>query len=214
MPAYHAPYIVHVNLQDQFCNELDHFMSLGIIKRHGEGSDTTPWVNSGIPKEKKDKDVNTKLYICLDRHDLNEALIREPYYYWNVEDIILRLECFLVFTICNMKKRYWLVLLDHEPPLLTSLPFPIKVSITFDFHLELLFLVMDYESQSLNTLPLPMEVSITPAFHLELLFLVMCLKGISLTHKGNLQSHRLKYFIMHGIPLLLMSYTGTRKTSL
>ena len=64
----------------------------------------TEWVNSFVIMEKKvptdsnkiptdsnssqGHSMNKKLRICLDPRDLNEALEREPYYTWSIEEIM------------------------------------------------------------------------------------------------------------------------------
>ena len=57
--------------------------------------------------------IKNKLRICLDPRDLNEALEREPYHTCSVDEIIVKLEGFTVFTIVDFKKRYWMVVLIY-----------------------------------------------------------------------------------------------------
>ena len=47
----------------------------------------TPWINSFILVEGKDKLGGLKLHICLDPTNLNKVVIREPYHFKTPEDI-------------------------------------------------------------------------------------------------------------------------------
>ena len=57
-------------LRDKVDIELDKMLKLGIIVPVNE---PTEWVNQLVVAEKP----NGKLRICLDSHDLNEAILRE-----------------------------------------------------------------------------------------------------------------------------------------
>ena len=93
---------------------------LGILE---ETKDVTEWVNSFVIMEKKiPTDSNSsqghskdrKLRICLDPRDLNEALEREPYYTWSIEEIMAIFHGMTRFTIADFNKGYWMVELDPE----------------------------------------------------------------------------------------------------
>ena len=69
---------------------------LGILEPVKE---VTEWVNGFVIMEKKvsvdssnahspQHSVHKKLRICLDPRDLNEALERESYYTWSIEEIL------------------------------------------------------------------------------------------------------------------------------
>ena len=77
---------------------------------------------------------------CLNTCNLNKAIIRELYYYQNVEDIITKLEGSTVFKICDRKKGYCISL--H----LTSI-------------LELLFPVICYRGNSVTYIKISLEFS-------------------------------------------------------
>ena len=47
----------------------------------------TPWINSFVLVESRDKLGNLKLCICLDLTNLNKAIVREPYHFRTPEDI-------------------------------------------------------------------------------------------------------------------------------
>ena len=92
----------------------------GIVE---ETKDVTEWVNSFVIVEKKiptdsnssqGHSMNKKLRICLDPRDLNEALEREPYYTWSIEEIMGKFHGMTRFTIADFNKGYWMVELDPE----------------------------------------------------------------------------------------------------
>ena len=124
-PKRHAPRKVPIHLQDTFHKEIRNLEQLGILE---ETKDVTEWVNSFVIVEKK-APVNSckiptnsnssqghskKLRICLDPRDLNEALEREPYYTWSIEEIMAKFHGMTRFTIADFNKGYWMVELDPE----------------------------------------------------------------------------------------------------
>ena len=119
-PTRHAPRKVPIHLQDAFHKEIRNLDQLGILE---ETKDVTEWVNSFVIVEKKiPTDSNSsqghskdrKLRICLDPRDLNEALEREPYYTWSIEEIMAKFHGMTRFTIADFNKGYWMVELDPE----------------------------------------------------------------------------------------------------
>ena len=125
-PTRHAPRKVPIHLQDAFHKEIRNLEQLGIIE---ETKDVTEWVNSFVIVEKKvstdsskiptnssnqGHSMDKKLRICLDPRDLNEALEREPYYTWSIEDIMAKFHSMTRFTIADFNKGYWMVELDPE----------------------------------------------------------------------------------------------------
>ena len=119
-PTRHAPRKVPIHLQDAFHKEIRNLQQLGILE---ETKDVTEWVNSFVIMEKKiptdsnssqGHPMNKKLRICLDPRDLNEALEREPYYTWSIEQIMVKFHGMTRFTIADFNKGYWMVELDPE----------------------------------------------------------------------------------------------------
>ena len=119
-PVRHAPRKVPIHLQDAFHKEIRNLEKLGILE---ETKDVTEWVNSFVIMEKKiPTDSNSsqghskdrKLRICLDPRDLNEALEREPYYTWSIEEIMAKFHGMTRSTIADFNKGYWMVELDPE----------------------------------------------------------------------------------------------------
>ena len=119
-PTRHVPRKVPIHLQDTFHKEIRNLEQLGILE---ETKDMTEWVNSFVIMEKKiptnsnssqGHSMNKKLRICLDPRDLNEALEREPYYTWSIEEIMGKFHGMTRFTIADFNKGYWMVELDPE----------------------------------------------------------------------------------------------------
>ena len=126
-PIRHAPRKVPIHLQDAFHKEIRNLEQLGILE---ETKDVTEWVNSFVIVEKKapvnpckipansnhsqGHSKDRKLRICLDPKDLNEALEREPYYTWSIEEIMAKFHGMTRFTITDFNKGYWMVELDPE----------------------------------------------------------------------------------------------------
>ena len=115
-PARHAPRKVPIHLQDAFHKEIRNLEQLGILE---ETKDVTEWVNSFVIMEKKvstdsikiptnssnqGHSMDKKLRICLDPRDLNEALQREPYYTWSIEEIMAKFHGTTRFTIADFNK--------------------------------------------------------------------------------------------------------------
>ena len=119
-PARHAPRKMPIHLQYTFHKEIRNLEQLGILE---ETKDVTEWVNSFVTVEKKiptdsnssqGHSMNKKLRICLDPRDLNEALERETYYTWSIEEIMGKFHGMTRFTIADFNKGYWMVELDPE----------------------------------------------------------------------------------------------------
>ena len=126
-PTRHGPRKVPIHLQDAFHKEIRNLEQLGILE---ETKDVTEWVNSFVIMEKKapvdpckiptnsnssqGHSKDRKLRICLDPRDLNEALEREPYYTWSIEEIMAKFHGMTRFTIADFNKGYWMVELDLE----------------------------------------------------------------------------------------------------
>ena len=70
-------------------------------------TEATPWINSFILVEGKDKSGNPKLCICLDPTNLNKAVICEPYHFKTLEDIAHLNANSCIMTVCGCKKGYW-----------------------------------------------------------------------------------------------------------
>ena len=82
--------------------------------------EATPWINSFVLVESKDKLGKLKLHICLDPNNLNKAIKREPYHFRTPEDIAHLLADACVMTVCDCKKGYWHQKLDEASSFLTT----------------------------------------------------------------------------------------------
>ena len=107
-PARHAPRKVPIHLEDAFKEEIKSLVKLGILEEVKEHIDR---INSYVIVEKNSGNhhspnhiIKTKLRICLDSRDLNEALEREPYHTCSVDEITAKLQGMTVFTIVDFKK--------------------------------------------------------------------------------------------------------------
>ena len=69
---------IPVHLKEVFKQEVHKMLQAGMLKPVHEA---TPWINSFVLVEGKDKSGNLKLCVCLDPSNLNKAIIREPYHF-------------------------------------------------------------------------------------------------------------------------------------
>ena len=82
--------------------------------------EASPWINSFVFSESKDKLGNLKLHICLDPTNLNKVITREPYHFRTPEDIAHLLADVCIITVCDCKKGYWHQKLDEASSFLTT----------------------------------------------------------------------------------------------
>ena len=83
-------------------------------------NEATPWINSVVLVERKDKLGNLKLHICLDPTNLNKVITKEPYHFRTPKDIAHLLADACIMTVCNCKKGYWHQKLDEASSFLTT----------------------------------------------------------------------------------------------
>ena len=69
--------------------------------------------------------IKKSICLCTDPKDLNEALEREPYYSRTIDELISMFAGAKVFTIVDMDKGYWQVVLHPESRKLTCMAFDI-----------------------------------------------------------------------------------------
>ena len=67
----------------------------------------TPWTNSFVLVEGKDKLGKLKLRICLDPTNLNKAIVCESYHFKTPEDIAHLLADACVITVSDCRKGFW-----------------------------------------------------------------------------------------------------------
>ena len=75
---------IPIHLKEMFQQELNKMLQAGLLV---PGHKATPWINSFILVEAKDKFGNLKLHICLDPTNLKKVITREPYHFRMPEDI-------------------------------------------------------------------------------------------------------------------------------
>ena len=127
-PARHAPRKVPIHLEAAFNEKIESLVKLGILE---EVKEHTGWVNSYVIVEKgtgshhsPNHTIKKKLRICLDPRDLNEALERERHHTHSVGEITAKLQGMTVFTIVDLKKGYWMVVLHPDSRRLTCMVLP------------------------------------------------------------------------------------------
>ena len=108
---------IKVHLKEAFKQEIDKMLKAGVQKAVHE---TTPWINSFVLVEGKDKTSNLKLRICLDPANLNKVIVREPYHFKTPEDIAHLLADACIMSACDCKKRYWHQQLDEASSFLPT----------------------------------------------------------------------------------------------
>ena len=96
--------LVPIHQKEAFKKEIDKMLQAGIIKPVKEA---TPWINSFILIEGKDKLGNPKFCICLDLTNLNKAIVHEPYHFKTPEDSAHLIANSCIMTVCDCKKGYW-----------------------------------------------------------------------------------------------------------
>ena len=108
---------VPIHLKEAFKNEIDNMLQASVIRPVTEA---TPWINSFMLVEGRDKWGNPKLGICLDPMNLNKAVICEPYYFKTLEDITYLITNANIMMVCDCKKGYWHQELDEASSFLTT----------------------------------------------------------------------------------------------
>ena len=131
VPAKHRPRKVPVHLQDAFHEEVERLVKIDVLEKVTE---PTEWVNFFVIVEKVIDSSNAhspnhvikkSIRLCIDPKDLNEALEREPYYSRTIDELISMFAGAKVFTIVDMDKGYWQVVLHPESRKLTCMAFDI-----------------------------------------------------------------------------------------
>ena len=82
--------------------------------------EATPWINSFVLVESRDKLGNLKLCNCLDPTNLNKVITRNPYHSRTPEDIAHLLADACIMTVYDCKKGYWHQKLDQASSYLTT----------------------------------------------------------------------------------------------
>ena len=106
-----------MHLKEAFHQEIDKMLKVGVLKPVHEA---TPWINSFVLAEGKDKLGSLKLRICLDSSNLNKVIVREPYHFETPEDIAHLLADACIMSVHDCKKGYWHQELDEASSFLTT----------------------------------------------------------------------------------------------
>ena len=131
VPAKHRPRKVPVHLQDAFHEEVERLVKIDVLEKVTE---PTEWVNSFVIVEKvidssnahsPNHSIKKSIRLCIDPKDLNETLEREPYYSRTIDELISMFAGAKVFTIVDMDKGDWQVVLHPESRKLTCMAFDI-----------------------------------------------------------------------------------------
>ena len=131
VPAKHRPRKVPVHLQDAFHEEVERLVKIDVLEKVTE---PTEWVNSFVIVEKVIDSSNAhspnhvikkSIRLCIDPKDLNEALEREPYYSRTIDELVSMFAGAKVFTIVDMDKGNWQVVLHPESRKYTCMAFDI-----------------------------------------------------------------------------------------
>ena len=94
---------IPLHLKESFKKEIYKMLQVGVLKPVMEA---TPWINSFVLVESKDKSGNLKLCICLDPTNLNKAIIWEPYHFKIPDDITHLTADACIMTVCYCHKGY------------------------------------------------------------------------------------------------------------
>ena len=129
--AKHRPRKFPVHLQDAFHEEVERLVKIDVLEPVTE---PTEWVNSFVIVEKvidssnahsPNHSIKKSIRLCIDPKDLNEVLEREPYYSRTIDELISMFAGAKVFTIVDMDKGYWQVVLHPESRKYTCMAFDI-----------------------------------------------------------------------------------------
>ena len=97
-------------------------------------TEPTEWVSSFVIVEKvidpsnahsPHHSIKKSIQLCIDPKDLNEALEREPHYSSTIDELISMFVGAKVFTIVDMDKGYWQVVLHPDSRKYTCMAFDI-----------------------------------------------------------------------------------------
>ena len=109
--------LVPVHLKESFKQEIDKMLQAGILEPVHQA---TPWINSFVLVEGKDKFGKLKLRICIDPTNLNKAITHEPCHFKTPEDIAHLLADACVITVGDCRKGFWHQQLDEASLFLTT----------------------------------------------------------------------------------------------
>ena len=104
-PVVHPPRKVPVALKGKIKEELDRTEEAGVIVRQTE---PTEWVSSMVTVIKP-----SKIRICIDPRDLNQAIKREHYPMKTIEEVVAEIPGAKVFSTLDARSGFWQIKLDE-----------------------------------------------------------------------------------------------------
>ena len=116
-PIIHAPRKCPISLCPKVKEHLDKIECMGVITCLDQSME---WVTSITYVQK----ANSKLCLCLDPHDLNEAICHDHHKTPTVEEVAHEFTHSCYFTKLDVHHRYWSTVLDQESSLLTTFNSP------------------------------------------------------------------------------------------
>ena len=131
VPVKHRPRKVPVHLQEAFHEGVQWLLKIDVLEPVTE---PTEWVNSFVIVEKVIDSSNAhspyhsikkSIWLYIDPKDLNKALERKPHYSRTIDELISMFAGGKVFTIVDMDKGYWQVVLHPDSRKYTCMAFDI-----------------------------------------------------------------------------------------
>ena len=113
-PVQHVPRKIPVAMKEDIMKKIDKLNEQKIVAKVNEPTD---WISSMVVVKKRQ---SNKLCICIDLHDLNQALQRPCYPQPTIENILPQLSKARVFSVLDAKYGFWQVKLDEETSYLTA----------------------------------------------------------------------------------------------
>ena len=107
----------YADVKEAFKKEIDKMLQTGVLKPVNQA---TPWINTFVLVEGKDKQGNLKLRIYLDLANFNKAIVQKPYHFMTPEDIAHLLAEACIITVCDCRKGYWHQQLDEASSFLIT----------------------------------------------------------------------------------------------
>ena len=116
-PVTHAPRKCPIALHPKVKEHLNKMEHLGVITQVDEPTD---WLSSITFVQK----ANGELHLCLDPHDLNEAICCDHHKTPTVEEVAYEFAHSHFFTKLDTRHGYWSIILDQDSSLLTTFNSP------------------------------------------------------------------------------------------
>ena len=116
-PVQHVPRRVAGALRPKLRETLENLVEQEVIE---QVTTPTPWISSVVVVPK----TNSKLRVCLDPKDLNNAIQRENYPLPTIEEIATRLLGAKAFTLLDVRNGFWHVKLEAESSYLITFRTP------------------------------------------------------------------------------------------